>query len=1112
MSPSSKCAHIDLDDRTVGIDLYNMHLHSTAVAASSSSSPQPSPPISESTPSSDEHSDLPTELLWRIENSDPALTQLEINHKQSFKEAGCAILARVLSLNTCITSLDLCRTRVGPAGAASLFPAVTHLTAMTCLNLEGTDLQSSGASHLLSALTHLTAITELNLSDNKLTADDGARICGAAAAAGMTRLKGLNLDSNGFSSFEVVGCGMWRQLNLPPPPSLDIISQGSNYIALIEHILQPPVDVQIWDLAGQDVFTLSHVLHFSHRCMYALLWKPFESLDTTMRRVLPWLESLCTHVPDAHIVLVASHCKTNISDHDFLALSGEVEYAARAKVQELNVITRLEVNRLRALLVEAEGRRQVLQNDYAENVRSSPEFAQKDAELLRKVGRSVWSPEAWAARAASSSDDMSLSLRTSAAVVHDVILQEQLLCKKLQQLLGIRNGARPDKREPCQLTLHCKIVDSVHGYGVAELKCWLYDHCRMLPFMGQLIPSSWIAIAEACHHFGDSVLSRVDAIAMARNHLTQLSTLTQLSDENLWSAIEFWSLVGRFFVYESQVVCNHSTLTALLKPLLHHEPLQMMTRHQDMLVAGSFTGSAQRNKVEDLLRHLKRCNELSLELLDHLQAWHGLSSDQRSSMLGFFESRNLLHRVEQRPDVRFISARVRARPHLTQEVERVTAIAMYHVLYLLPLNHIGLIAHLQSAVSASAKLSQYRLEYQLGSDSLFLHSGKSIDCACVFSVESYSACVQQSHRFNSLHGCLAEPFSCVLRIACTDFGMLKFAAALADKALDSCIFGSKFQCWMTVVDTAPRADSVPWSAQDWVKFRDATSSTLNKLTLGDALQKNHHELVIPGKSIIVMFRPRSSIIVSRAWGDGTAEFTKRLKTHLEKQTLASVWVYEDGLNLLQDSIPQSICKALCQARIVFILLTPTYLTRPNCLRELHWALDFERAGHMRVVLLSLHPAVTFEGRLQLVRDGPLRGLVFSSKEKKVKRLCPEAIALVKRLNDVHMNMLPWHELQAWRSDGAKSDWEEHRRYDDKGTTKQVHLAGCKDGLVERTASSVIWAADPQGHPWLVCVAPHPASECVAMDDTDALSAADVAPADVPSDLMKVDRYPEIDAR
>ncbi len=64
---------------------------------------------------------------------------------------------------------------------------------------------------------------------------------------------------------------------------------------------------------------------------------------------------------------------------------------------------------------------------------------------------------------------------------------------------------------------------------------------------------------------------------------------------------------------------------------------------------------------------------------------------------------------------------------------------------------------------------------------------------------------------------------------------------------------------------------------------------------------------------------------------------------------------------------------------MFVVLTLSYLTRPKCLRELRWALDFELAGHVRVVLLSLHPVVTFEGRLQLVQDGPLRGLVFSSK-------------------------------------------------------------------------------------------------------------------------------------
>ena len=49
-----------------------------------------------------------------------------------------------------------------------------------------------------------------------------------------------------------------------------------------------------------------------------------------------------------------------------------------------------------------------------------------------------------------------------------------------------------------------------------------------------------------------------------------------MRDDEIWSVIEFWSLVGRIFVHESQVVRDPSTLIALLKPLLHHQPLQMM--------------------------------------------------------------------------------------------------------------------------------------------------------------------------------------------------------------------------------------------------------------------------------------------------------------------------------------------------------------------------------------------------------------------------------------------------------------------------------------------------------------------------------------------------------
>ena len=43
----------------------------------------------------------------------------------------------------------------------------------------------------------------------------------------MTRLQTLNLNNNGFYGSDVVGCGAWRQLNLPQPPD-EIVRKCTN--------------------------------------------------------------------------------------------------------------------------------------------------------------------------------------------------------------------------------------------------------------------------------------------------------------------------------------------------------------------------------------------------------------------------------------------------------------------------------------------------------------------------------------------------------------------------------------------------------------------------------------------------------------------------------------------------------------------------------------------------------------------------------------------------------------------------------------------------------------------------------------------------------------------
>jgi hypothetical protein len=894
--------------------------------------------------------------------------------------------------------------------------------------------------------------------------------------------------------------------------------------------LKPPINVQIWDLAGQEVYSLSHSVHFSYRCIYVLLWKPGEEFSDIMRRVCPWLESLCMRVPDARVVLVASHCKTNITDSDFHALYKQVETGAKAKVAALNEINRLEVANLRSILAKAEFETDALRKKYDDifTDASKADFARRDTEFLLRNQQLPGSAQAWALRATATSRDLPRSLRVLAASVNDALERQQTLRERLQLLLGIRDGGYPDQRDHCKLTLHCHCVDSVTNYGVADLREWLYDYFKSLPFVGEKISSNWMDLVDVFHNLGDSVLSRTDAIALVRQSLPRLPRLVNLSDDALWSIVEFWSDVGRIFVYDSQVLRDPGTLIALLKPLLHHDPLQMMRLpiYQNLLVDDSFRDPGIRLFLQNCLGQLGTVDELPLCLLDHLSAWTHLAPRQRSSMLSFFERSRLLCRVEQRPDVRLVSARIRAKARLTSQVDLVTGDAMYHAVFLLPLNHIGIIAHLQSAVAALT-LEAMNLEYESGCDSLHLYRSDHPECACVFTVDDYCHGVEHNHRFKSLRDLIGEEFSCVLRISSTDFGIFKFAAACADDAMDSCSFGSRFQCWLKMIHppplppplpppppplpptppSPPLPPTPPRADQKWIRFRDAHSSTLNRFPLRDALQHNHHIEVASGRSIIQLFRPRSSIFVSHAWGDGTFEFVDRLKAHLEQQTMASVWVDQDGLNQQQDTIIQAFRDALCQARVVIILLTPMYLTRPNCLRELRWALDFDKAKCLKVVVLYLHHAMTYDARLKLVSDGPDRGLVFLPKQKKVVRLCDEAVGLVKRLNDEHMNTLPWHELQAWRSDELKGDWEEHRQYIERGRAAQVSLAGCEAGLIEKTVKEKIAE-------WLVCAVPRTAAECFAMDDTDSLRAVDVELGKISSEFREslMELYPEPAAR
>jgi hypothetical protein len=120
---------------------------------------------------------------------------------------------------------DLSHELPGYSCSAHLCRGLKYLTALTYLNIRESDVD---LTLVCKTLKYLTALTHLNVCYETKTADDAARICNAAAAAGLTQLKRLLLGESKcvhgmgncgeYELSDIVECEAWKQLKLPQPP------------------------------------------------------------------------------------------------------------------------------------------------------------------------------------------------------------------------------------------------------------------------------------------------------------------------------------------------------------------------------------------------------------------------------------------------------------------------------------------------------------------------------------------------------------------------------------------------------------------------------------------------------------------------------------------------------------------------------------------------------------------------------------------------------------------------------------------------------------------------------------------------------------------------------
>ena len=272
----------------------------------------------------------------------------------------------------------------------------------------------------------------------------------------------------------------------------------------------------------------------------------------------------------------------------------------------------------------------------------------------------------------------------------------------------------------------------------------------------------------------------------------------------------------------------------LLRPLLHHKPVQMLTtdEHGHFLVGDARV--RRRDEAKVYLDHLQKTNELNLCLLELLRAWQPLSAAQREQMLSFFERSMLLCRIAERADMVLVSARTRSVPALDSDVSAVVARASHLALYLLPVSHIGIIPQIISR-ALSKRFAGSHLVTRSGGDTLLVYRQHAAGPCCSVDLFPYD----DIHRSRSTDVAAFEKeprlFSCVLCVASSDFGLFKFVVQCADETMDSCSFGAHFQSWGLRLGPS----------RQWVQFRtegyDAEAFDVSSLT--GALRKNMHETV-----------------------------------------------------------------------------------------------------------------------------------------------------------------------------------------------------------------------------------------------------------------------------
>ena len=639
-----------------------------------------------------------------------------------------------------------------------------------------------------------------------------------------------------------------------------------------------------------------------------------------------------------------------------------------------------------------------------------------------------------------------------------------------------------------------------------------------------------------------------------------LALKSKLNEEEVLEALEFWSQLGRVFMRDGQLFPSPQLVVDLIRPLVHHKPANMLENKEGLglLREESCRPGALHDEAQRHINILAARNEVHKDFLTkHVTSWSRLSPEQARVMLEFFVACALLSDIESQRGTFLVTARLRNLPSVEQLVspaadaraapspaalpdaadlsdelkERrdvllarmemiqsiklslqpfmnpshcaaqvlalllgTSAIADHELsptvrvraneaFFLLPIRHIAVLARLQARM-VQAQPRGISLDIKMFSDGVVMSRGKSL---CGVRVRNWGS----NERSPKLRDRVLN-LDCVLHLVSNDDGMFRFMSFCIEGIIETAFAGLRYECWCPVRDQHG-------ATIDWIQFWGGNTHDIADSLSATLEQKNIFDVVFDGKQLHQLFSICCPIFISHAWSDGTSLFVKRLKHHIERQALVSIWCDYQQLDQLQGALEVKFREGLCKASVILVCLTPRYLTRPNCLRELQWALDLANKGEKDVRILPLHPALTFPAIQSILRHGCVC-VAATNGAHAVHRLSAKALELLAKIQQYMC--LRWSDLQPWASDVLGELWPEQVFAADGSVRASMvtgHAGGAAVGLVNELVSKI---ADK------LCFNDQPSkvADCKELDDKDLESSA-VADADVPVDLL--DAYPEL---